>query len=288
MARLSRRRALAGWLMVAPALAAFIGFKWYLLALVVWDSFRHIGLFGSSSWVGLSNYQALVAGPGFLQSVGATLIWVLVGLTMAVLPPLFLALALENPPGRTFWRAVYFLPGLFSWAMEGPIWIFLLTPGQGPLAALFQRVGVREPNWLADPHLIFFVLGALLLWQQGGFLALFYLAALAAVNPEILDAALVDGAGRWQRLWRVVFPLVLPTVGVVATVVLLQTFSGFSEIYVVTSAAVYNVTRVLTLWIYSHGIVSDQVGIAAAASLVLFVMTLVVTVIGLRRTESRA
>ncbi len=281
------RRNLSAWLLALPAIVVFIVFKWYLTLLVIWESFRQIGLFGSSTWVGLENFQTLLTTAGFLGSVGSTAAWVAVGLLLTVLPALALALALENPPAKTFWRAIYFVPGLFSWAMEGPIWVYLLTPGQGPIATLFRVAGVAEPNWLAAPSLIFFVLGALLLWQQGGFLALFYLASLASVNQELLDAARVDGARRWRRFWWVVFPLMIPTVGVVTTVVLLQTFGGFSELYTVTSAAVYNTTNILTLWIYNHGIVADQIGIGAAASLLLFLMTLVVTVIGLRRTESR-
>ena len=281
------RRSLAAWLLALPAIVVFVVFKWYLTLLVIWETFRQIGLFGSSTWVGLANFQTLLTTPGFLGSVGSTVAWVAVGLLMTVLPALALALALENPPAKAFWRAIYFVPGLFSWAMEGPIWVYLLTPDQGPIATLFRVAGVAEPNWLTAPSLIFFVLGALLLWQQGGFLALFYLASLASVNQELLDAARVDGARRWRRFWWVVFPLLIPTVGVVTTVVLLQTFSGFSELYTVTSAAVYNTTNILTLWIYNHGIVADQIGIGAAASLLLFLMTLVVTVIGLRRTESR-
>ena len=280
-----RKEYRVGWILAAPAILFFGVFKLYLVLLMIWDSFRQIGLFGESTWVGLTNYAQLLANPDFLSSVESTLMWVTIGVAMTVFPTLGLALMLEKPPLKVLWRAVYFLPGILSWAMEGPIWIFLLTPGQGPIARIFATLGLPEPNWLGDPHLIFFVLGALLLWQQGGFLALFYLAALAEVDPSLLDAARVDGANAWGRFRWVTLPLLIPTVGVVLSVALLQTFSGFSEIYVLTGAAVYRITDVLPLWVYNHGIVSNQVGIASAASLVLFVMTLAVTFVGLRRTR---
>lgn len=279
------RRVVIGWILATPAIVVFLVFKWYLIVSLFLNSFQQLGLFNQHHWVGFANYVALLHNPGFVHSFIATLIWILVGTVMTAFPPLLLALALQGAPGKAFWRAVYFLPGIFSWAMEGPIWIYLLTPDQGPIAKLFGLLGISEPNWLNNPHDIFFVLGALLLWQQAGFLALFYLAGLANMGTDVLEAALVDGASSLQRFFRIILPLTLPTIGVVTLIVLSQTFSGFSEIYVVTGVGVYQTTQVLTLWIYSNGIVAGDIGLASAASVLLFLMTIVATYFGLRNSE---
>lgn len=279
------RRIVIGWILASPALVVFIVFKWYLIVSLFLNSFQQVGLFNQRQWVGFQNYVALLHNPGFIHSFLVTLVWIVVGTVMTALPPLLLALALQGAPGKAFWRAIYFLPGIFSWAMEGPIWIYLLTPNQGIIAKIFSIVNLNEPNWLNNPHDIFFVLGALLLWQQAGFLALFYLAGLANIGTDVLEVALVDGASAVQRFFQITLPLSLPTIGVVTLIVLSQTFSGFSEIYVVTGVGVYQTTQVLTLWIYSNGIVAGDIGLASAASVLLFLMTIVATYFGLRNSE---
>ncbi|AEB44746.1 MULTISPECIES: carbohydrate ABC transporter permease [Micromonospora] len=202
-----------GALLVLPALALAFTFKLVPLVRGVTTSFESSSGFGDSSFAGFDNYTRMFDDPMVLASfrnallVVATLpVWIVVPLVLAVLIH-------QRAPGWKFFRAVYFIPYTIAPIVVGIMFRQILAP-DGPINALLRTVGL-EPlalEWLNGRNSALFSLVAVALWSFFGLGVMTYLAGLATIPDEVLEAAYLDGAGFWRRLFSVVVPMLRPTV----------------------------------------------------------------------------
>ena len=260
-----------------------------------------LGLGGSNPFVGLEHFANMVSGVSreatqFRISLKNTLIFALAVLPLNLAITLPLAALIESVGERfkTAFRAIYFLPVVTSSVGVALMWGYLYDPQRGLFNAVIRLFGGTPVAWLSDPRAQFLgvsvamwaVIGAYL-WQDFGYNLVIFIAALQGIPKEFKDAALIDGANPWQVFRKITVPLLRPTLLFVCVMTMLSSFQVFDVIQVMTNGNPNNQTRVLVLDIYDNAFRYQRMGWAAAVSLVLVAIVMIVTIIQMRalRTE---
>ena len=253
---------------------------------------NYSGLAGSSTaFTGLSNYIAIgtTESPGFVEGLETTVIFV-TGVT--VLQNAFALLAAHRLQGEgrfdAFLRVLVFLPIVLGVTVAGLVWILIFNPNTGPAAALFGAFGIHSAFFGSSTWALPLVIGVQI-WQNMGFSTLVFVGGLKAISPEIYQAAAIDGIRPWQRLRRITFPLLAPSVTVNVLLAVVGSFTTYNLIYVLTDGQFFTDTLGMLSFNQAFG-TSANLGYGAAVSMALFIMTLVVALplmALLRRRERR-
>jgi ABC-type sugar transport system permease subunit len=260
-----------------------------------------LGLGGSNPFVGLEHFRNMIDGVSreaaqFRISLRNTLIFAFAVLPLNLAITLPLAALIESVGARvkTAFRAIYFLPVITSSVGVAMMWGYLYDPQRGLFNAVIRQLGGTPVAWLADPRAqvlgvsvaMWAVIGAYL-WQDFGYNLVIFIAALQGIPKELKDAALIDGANSWQVFRKITIPLLRPTLLFVCVMTMLSSFQVFDIIQVMTNGGPNNQTRVLVLDIYDNAFRYQRMGWAAAVSLVLVLIVMIVTVVQMRvlRTE---
>jgi alpha-1,4-digalacturonate transport system permease protein len=239
--------------------------------------------------VGTANFQKLFACQNyfdvnscsedlFWRGVTNTGVFVVGQVTGIVLLSLVTALALNRPVrGRGFFRAVFFYPVLLSPVVVALIWKWILQYQYGLLNAFLVAIGFNKIPFLLDARWAQFWVIAISIWAQMGFFTLILLAGLQAIPKEMYEAASMDGANKWQSFRNVTLPLLMPTMTVVLILALIRGVQVFDQVFVLTNGGPGTATLYIVQYIYRTGFEFRNYGMAAAASLVLAVVLLVLT-----------
>lgn len=218
--------------------------------------------------------------PRFWYYVYNTL-FLMLGLPLTIMGSLFLAILLNRRLyGRNFFRLIFFLPSVVTGVGIYILWKWIFNPDYGLINNfLWMLFGMEGPQWLesaawAKPALIF-----ISLWGSvGGINMILYLAALQNINPELYEAAEIDGAGPWSQFWRITWPMVSPTTFFILIMGVIHGFQGgFDAVYVMTRGGPAGSTTTLSYFIYENGFNFFYMGRASAASWILFLMVMVFT-----------
>lgn len=289
-----RRRwaTLQGWGFVLPATLVVVGLSlfpaaWaFLLSLQKWNGFT------APEWVGLDNYRAMSGDPDLVSSVGHTLLYTALFVPTSVLLGLLLAVVLNRRVLFVgFYRTAIFVPFVASAAATGILASYLFNPQYGLANAVLRAVHLPQQGWLEDPHQAMVVIAIMSLWGQAAFTTVIFLAALQDVPPELLEAARIDGANRWQAFWHVTFPQLAP-VTVFATI--WQTIGAiqlFDLVYTTTRGGPLRSTETVVYYLWTSAFRELEFGYASAVAYGLFGVTLIITlgvVAYARRTGTRA
>ena len=293
----SRRRTLEvlwAYTFLAPALIFF-------LVLVVWPmihaliiSFHKWWLLPSEKpFVGIANYAAALRDPLTLKSLKVTLLY-----TVAVVPiggalSLGLALILNNRQIRAlgFFRTVYFIPVITTWAAVGFIWRWLFEPSFGLVNTALGLLGVTGPGWLVSPNWALPAIIMTSIWKGMGYNMVIFLAGLQNVPRQYYEAAQIDGANIWQCFWKITLPLLNAVLVFVIVTSIISSFQVFTPIIIMTkvggagAGGPLDTTRVLVYHIYDLAFRRGNVGFASAVAFILFAMVMIVTVIHLRLVQ---
>jgi len=239
-----------------------------LLALAL--SFTSWNLVGAPQWVGLANYRAMVNDPAVPQAIETTMIFLVFGVVPTVVLGLLLAI-LVNVQFRFVGvvRTLYFVPAVVSFAASAILWQWIYRPGQGILDFLLLKVGITGPAWLSNTHTALPALDIISIWLSLPTAILLYLAALQRIPPQVIEAALLDGAGPFSRLKNIIWPGVRNmTILVVIVTILAFTNSSFDLVNILTQGGPINATTTLIYYIYYAAFNNLQLGYAAALSVV--------------------
>ncbi|MFF3447103.1 carbohydrate ABC transporter permease [Streptomyces sp. NPDC002667] len=246
---------------------------------------------GSPSWAGLANYRALMDDGEFWASFRHSLSMVL---AMAVVPTavgLVLAAALFDFVAKHFGtrtaavlRACYYLPQVLPIAVAGIVWSWILAPENGSLNALLKAVGLGSwrQDWLGDPDLALYGVMGVMVWVQLGFPLVVFMAGLQRVDPQLYEAAELDGAGWWRRFWHITLPQIRPEISVVLLWCTIAALKVFGAVYVLTKGGPGGATDVPSYFSFTTFFEKTQVGYGAAISTVLTVIVLALALVGLR------
>jgi len=286
------RPRVAPWVFVAPFLAIFVVFT--LLPIVSsfamsFTDFRATDVqnpFGVD-FVGLQQYQSVFTDQQFLRSMLNTGYFVLVGIPLAIIVALALAVALNNGISRlrTLYRVGFYIPVVTSIVAVSTGWKFILQP-DGPLNAALHLIGVQGPDWLNSTTWAMPAIIAMAVWRNAGTLMIIFLAGLQAVPQELQEAAMVDGAGAWRRFWAITLPILRPTILLGSVLLSVGFLQFFEEAFVMTQGGPLNSTLSITYFTYNQ-FGFGQYGLASAASYVLFAVIALVSLIQFRTLRSQ-
>ena len=269
-------------LLIAPALAFFIVFNYVpMVGLIV--AFKDFVLSEGilrSPWVGMENFARLFGSEDFPRALRNTIVISLLRLGFGFFAPIILALLLNELRLHLFKRVVQtitYLPHFFSWVILGGIFLMLLGGG-GPINAIIRSAGHSPISFLGDDLWFIVVLIVTGIWQGAGYGAVIYLAALSGVDPNLYEAAAIDGAGRWRQTLHVTIPCLIPTIVVLLILNLGHILNaGFDQIYNLYNPIVYDVADIIDTYVLRRLITMDF-GLATAAGMFKSVVGLILVV----------
>jgi multiple sugar transport system permease protein len=283
-----RRGGVTPYLLVGPAFLLLMAFGVLpiLVAGVVSLTNLDIGGLGDLSkvrFIGLTNYQTLFADPDFWTSLANTTFFVVIGVPSIVTISLLIALGLNHSQSRYFraLRSFYFLPAITAIVAISLIWGYLFNSQFGLLNYLLGLVGLGPVPWLSDPFVARLSVAVVAIWRATGLNIIIFLAALQGIPSEYREAAALDGASEWRTTRSIVVPLLRFAILFVTVTTLINWMQFFDEPFVLQKWPA-NATTSASLYIYFQGFRFNEFGFASAASLVLFVLILVITAIQLR------
>lgn len=277
------RYALVVLAFLLPSALPLAMFTIYPMFGAFWVSLHKWNLLSPMEWVGLGNYAKLLQDPETLNAFGNTFYYIVGYLPLVYIGGLALALALNQAlPLRSLLRGVYFLPVVTSWIVVALIWRWLLNPEVGIVNAALGLFGIDGPGWWTDPA---WAMPSIILasaWKDLGFVMIILLAGLQAIGQELYEAATVDGAGWWGRLFHITLPMLTPSTFFVVVISLINGFQVFDQVFAMTGGGPAGASTVVVQQIYDLTFRYSRAGEAAALSWLLFVLVLVVTVIQIR------
>ena len=270
-------------LLVAPGLAFFLVFNYLpMLGLVLaFKEFRlSAGILGSE-WSGLENFSRLFGGADFPNALRNTVIISFLRLLFGFFAPIALALMLNEI--RVSWykrtvQTVTYIPYFLSWVILGGIFLMIFSQS-GPANQIAQLFGVSAIEFLTDDFWFIAVVIATGIWQAAGYGAVIYLAALAGISPDLYEAAVVDGAGRWKQTLHITIPGLVPTIITLFILNLGHVLNaGFDQIYNMYNPMVYDAADIIDTYVLRRIVLMDF-GLATGAGLFKSVVGLLMVVL---------
>jgi multiple sugar transport system permease protein len=280
---LRRRENLAGFLFISPWIVGFLAFEIGPLLAAAYLSLTSFDLLSASEFVGPRNYsRMLFVDPLFwhtlrltaLYSVGSVLLHVIFGVALALLLN-------QRLRGIAFYRTIYYLPAVVSGVAVAYMWLWVLNPEAGILNQLLRFVGIKGPNWLFNTEWVLPTFIVMSCWNVGGSMVL-YLAGLQGVPTELYEAAAIDGAGRWAKIWHVTLPMISPVIFFNFVIGIINSFQVFSGAFIMTGGGPANATLFYVLYLYRQAFENFRMGYASALAMVLFAVIMALTAVAFR------
>ncbi len=284
---------LLGPLMLAPAIVYIVALIGFPLLLAIYLSVSNATT-GSQTlqYVGLTNFVRAANSSVFRSALTNTLIFTFASEIIVIVLSNILALTLQQRfPGRSLARFLILLPWAAPFALGAIGWKWMFDSLYSVVNWMLRAVHILGPTdfpqWLGVPALAMISIIVVHVWRLLPFSAVVLLAGLTSIPQEVLDAAAVDGAGFFQRLFHILLPMLLPIIMVAVLFGTIFTFTDLSLVFILTSGGPFNSTHVLSSWAFQVGIIAGDLGQGAAVALFLLPVLLVVA-IGMLRTAGRA
>jgi sn-glycerol 3-phosphate transport system permease protein len=280
-------RAMGAYGLLLPSLVGLALFTYAPVVQVAWDSVharRAPGI--APGFAGLANYHAILADAAFRKAAINNLYYALGTIIPSLLIALGLALALARSDRiNNLLRTAFFMPVLIPLVAAASLFLFIFLPNVGLLDFYIGRFLAHPPNWLGDPDVALYSIMALTVWKNAGYYMLFFLAGLQAVPHEAYEAAYLEGATPWQRLWHVTLPYLQPTTGFVTVIALINVVTQVDHVFVLTKGGPSDSTNLLLFYVYQQAVESYDIGKAAAGTLVSLAVLMAVTAVSLGTLE---
>lgn len=285
----SFRKQLVAYSFLAPN---FIGFAVFTLVPIVfavvlaflrWDGANPM------EWAGFSNFSELFDDDQFKAALKNTIVYTAGTVPFTLLASLFLAVILnQGIKARNFFRTVSFFPYIASLVAVAAVWNMIFNPSKGPVNMLLYALGFENvPGWAADKDWAMVTIILFSVWKYMGYYMIIYLAGLQGINPELYEAANLDGTNAWQRFRYVTVPQLSATTFFILVMLTIQCFKVYDIVYMVTQAGPGTATLVLVYDIYNKAFVSWNLGSASAVAMVLFALVLAVTLIQFKAEQQK-
>ena len=288
--RLSRRtrESLAAAVFLGPDLIGLIVFVLVPIAFALYVSFFDWNLISDMKFVGIENYERLMADTEWWQSLGRTLQFALIYVPVLFAISLALALAFTRLMGRSaaVLRSAYLLPFAVTSVIASTLWMFLYTEKTGYLNAFLNLFGIPDQPFIGSPTQAMVSVVVVVLWINLGYTSLLFFSAIKEIPASITEAARLDGATGWQSFWRITLPLVRPTAIFVIVTSTIAAFQILDIILVMTSGGPADATQVGALYIYQRSFERLEMGYGSALSVVMFLILLVISLVQLRLSRS--
>jgi putative aldouronate transport system permease protein len=276
------------YLMLLPGLLYFLVFRygplWYTQ--IAFKDFSPVLGVEASPWVGFKYILEFFNSYYFSQLMTNTLIISLAKLIFGLPMAIILAIALSETRLRLLRSSVQtitYLPHFLSWIVMSGVLLALFSPSEGLVNKGLGLLGQTPIAFLTDPKVFVGIVVGSDVWKETGWSAILYLAALMSIDPSLYEAAAMDGASRWQRIWHISLPGMLSVI-VLVTLLRLGGIldAGFTQIFALYSLPVYSVSDIIDTWVYRQGIQNFQLSVAAAVGLFKGVIGLLLVVVANR------
>lgn len=279
-----RTRPLTAYLLVAPSLLGVTAFLILPVVLAFAVSLMQWDLIGAPTFVGLDNYAALLEGGSLGNSLLVTAVFTLISVPVTLALGLLLATQLVRAlPGSALVRVIVVIPWVCAPLALGVVWTWIFQPSTGALNAL---IGHRI-EWLTSPTLALPAVAFVAIWQNVGYVSLFFQAGLSRIPDSIYEAAELDGAGPWRRLVSMTIPLLRPTTFFLAVTQVVASFQVFDMVFALTGGGPQRRTEVIASLIYNEAFEASRLGRASAVAVILFLLLVVITVLQQRWFSKR-
>jgi sn-glycerol 3-phosphate transport system permease protein len=281
----ARGRWLPAIVLLAPSLVFLTAFTYWPIARVIGESLA-VGRFAGQQAIGLGNYQRLFADPHFARAGWNNVVYAAGTIGPSLCLALLFALALREATRlNAVLRTLLVMPLLIPLVAAAALFNFILLPGDGLLDFYLAKLGVRMINWLGDPDLALGSVIAITVWKNTGYYMLFFLAGLAGVPQDLLDAATIDGAGPLRRLRAITLPLLGPTFGFVVPIALVNALTQIDHVVTVTQSGPSDATNLLLYYIYQQAAQNYDTGLASSATVISVAALLALSWISFRTLE---
>jgi len=291
LAMLSDARTQA-FLLLGPALTIYLVFAVFPMLDVIWLSvFKWNGLDPVKTYVGATNYvDVFTKDPVFWVAFKNTIIWTMLSVAIPPMIGLALALGLNQPIfGRNSLRAVYYLPVIIAPIAVATMWRWMYNPFFGLFGQIMTLVGLGAyvPDWLGDRNIALYSAFGAHIWQSVGFSMVLFLAGLQGVDKSLVEAARIDGAGRWSVFRYVTLPALRTTLTIVLVLAIISSLKAFDIVYGLTGGGPAQSTQMLALWAFTQSMQIFDFGRGSAISVVLLGVTLAVVIPYMRWSQKR-
>ena len=266
-------------LFLLPVFVVFGVFKYYplvdnfLISMTSWD------FFGPKRFIGADNYLKLFKSGIFWNVLGNTFHYTIWSTFLSLFLGLLLALMLHKHnglAGRTL-KTMFFIPNITTASAVAILWIWIFNPSNGLMEIIYSLFGAKSPDWLLDARYARWAIISLGVWRSMGYSMMIFTSGISQINGEIYEAARIDGASELRQALNITVPLLVPTILFLATTTFITSMQVFDVVQVMTTGN--NGTSVINLFIYQEAFVKSKAGRAAAASIILFAILMICTVI---------
>jgi raffinose/stachyose/melibiose transport system permease protein len=292
-----RSRSRAKWVTIAlfllPALAIYLLFVLYpVIQAAHYSLYKWNGLTPLNDFIGLQNYTDAIQNPLFQQAISNNVFIIVLSLLIQIPFSLMLAVLLNRRfPGRAIFRVIFFLPYGLSEAVTGIIFLLMLQPaGSDPfMTALMKNIGLGflAQDWLGDTGFVMVTLFFVISWKYFGFHMIILLAGLQGIPREIEEAALIDGAGRWQAFRHVTLPLLGPTLRVSVFLSMIGALQLFDMVWVMTRGGPLDASDTISVLMIQAGYYDTKMGYGSALAVILFIFGLILALLYVRFVLNR-
>lgn len=281
----SRRRARRGWLYVGPAMVFILLFFVVPVIMTLGMSLYDWPLFGKREFIGIQNYQDALTDAGFIHALLFTAQFTLIVTPVLVVIGMALALLFQrNRRGVGIFRAVVFIPVVIGFATASNLWVWALNSKVGLLDAIMVDLGISEQpiEWLANPSWALFWIVVLTVWKTAGFTMLLLMVGMQSIPEDYYDAAKLDGANAMRRFIYITLPLLRRQIALVLILAVIASFLSFDQFFIITGGGPENKTITAVFWIYRAGFIQFKLGYAAALSVLLMIILVIISAVQLR------
>lgn len=279
-------------LLLGPALVIYVVFAVFPMLDVIWLSFfKWNGLDPVKTYVGTTNYvDVFTKDPVFWVAFRNTMIWTALSVIIPPMIGLALALGLNQPIfGRNSLRAIYYLPVIIAPIAVATMWRWMYDPFFGLFGQIMTSLGFGTlvPDWLGNRNIALYSAFAAYVWQSVGFSMVLFLAGLQGVDRSLVEAARIDGAGRWSVFRYVTLPALRTTLTIVLVLAIISSLKAFDIVYGLTGGGPAQSTQMLALWAFTQSMQIFDFGRGSAISVVLLGVTLAVVIPYMRWSQKR-
>lgn len=276
------------YLLMVPGILFFIIYKYVPMwgIIIAFQDYSVFAGIKGSEWVGLKHFERMFQAEEFYRIFSNTLLISLYKLFWGFPAPIIVALMLNELRHMLYKRTIQtiiYLPHFLSWVIVGGIMMNLLSPSTGIINTFIQFLGFEPIYFIADDSWFRTVLVTSDLWKSVGWGTILYLAALAGINPQLYEAARVDGANKWQQTWHITLPSLLPTIVILFILQMGNILEvGFEQVFILLNPLVYNVGDVFETYVYRVGVTQGQFSYTTAVGLFKSVIALIMVVMANR------
>lgn len=278
--RALRAEELWGYAFILPQFAGLILFVIFPVFQSLFISFHEWDFLSDSVWVGLDNYKRILSAPYTYKILGNTLYYIAGAVPLTMVISILLAFALaQNLRGTTIYRSLFFLPNITSSVAISLVWLWLFNPDMGIVNAALGFFGVPPLGWYTTVEGAMPTVILLAVWRDIGYYVVLFLAGIKGISESYYEAARIDGATTRHCFFKITLPLLTPTIFFSLTMMMINSFQVFNEVFMLTRGGPADATKTIVLEIYNNAFQFFKMGDAAVYSWILFLIIMVVTLL---------